>query len=289
MTLLLFYLFFASIGIIVGSFLSVVIYYHLPIMMQRNYRVLTYPIAAVLVAMLIVAFMVTTTQLVFYVPVFKELFDRFGAALHYFTLMIMIVMFNTVSEWMQKYWHIGIVVVYDYFKKRLPKCNHFLDRTLLKLPVVGIILNKSAIARFARTLSTLSTLSATGVPLVEALESAAGACGSIIYAEAVMKIREEVSMGQSLQTAMAQVGLFPQMVQHLIAIGEEAGSMDAILAKVADLYEAEVDNLMNNLHSSLMDSIIRVILGILFVFVILGILFGGFIVVMYLIGLVEIK
>jgi type IV pilus assembly protein PilC len=133
--------------------------------------------------------------------------------------------------------------VYDYFKKRLPKFNHFLDRTLLKLPVVGIILNKSAIARFARTLSTLS---ATGVPLVEALESAAGACGSIIYAEAVMKIREEVSMGQSLQTAMAQVGLFPQMVQHLIAIGEEAGSMDAILAKVADLYEAEVGNLVNN-------------------------------------------
>jgi type IV pilus assembly protein PilC len=115
-------------------------------------------------------------------------------------------------------------------------------------------------------------MSAAGVPLVEALESVAGACGNIIYYEAVMKIREEVSMGQRLQAAMAQVGLFPHMVQQMIAIGEEAGSMDAMLSKVADFYEEEVDNLVDNL-SSLMEPIIMVILGILV---------GGLIVAMYL-------
>jgi type IV pilus assembly protein PilC len=137
------------------------------------------------------------------------------------------------------------------------------------LPIVGNILNKSAIARFARTLSTMS---AAGVPLVEALESVSGACGNIIYAEAVMKMREEVSMGQRLQAAMAMVGLFPHMVQQMIAIGEEAGSMDAMLAKVADFYDEEVDNLVDNL-SSLMEPIIMVVLGILV---------GGLIVAMYL-------
>jgi type IV pilus assembly protein PilC len=282
MTPLLFYLFGALIGIIgllVGSFLNVVIYYRLPIMMQRSYRKLTYPIVV-----LFVASVVTTILLVFVVPVFAELFASFGADLPAFTKMVI-----SMSEWMERNLSIvlGIILyviyTFDYFKKLSPKFNYFLDRTLLRLPIVGIILNKSAIARFARTLSTMS---AAGVPLVEALESAAGACGNVIYAEAVIKIREEVAMRQQLQSAMAQVGLFSHMVQQMIA---ELGSMDVVLSKVADLYEAEVDNLMNNLHSSLMDSIIRVILGILFVFVILGILFGGFIVVMYLIGLVEIK
>ncbi len=249
MTPLLFYLFFALIGIIglVDSFLTVAIYYRLPIVMQRSNRKFIDP---------------NSTYLLGFLAFFGSQFNvRFGADLPYFTLMVIVVI--AMSEWMQEYCYIGIVVVYDYFKKRSPKFNHFLDRRLLKLPVVGIILNKSAIARFARTLSTLS---AAGLPLVEALESATGACGNIIYAEAVMKIREKVSMGQSLQAAMAQVGLFPHMVQQMIAIGEEAGSMDAMLSKVADLYEAEVDNLMNNHHSSLVDYIFIISVVILGIF-----------------------
>jgi type IV pilus assembly protein PilC len=180
-----------------------------------------------------------------------------------------------MSEWMQSYWWIvigivvGAVYTFGYFKKRSRKFNHFLDETLLKVPVVGLIINKSAIARFARTLSTMS---AAGVPLVEALESVAGACGNIIYAEAVLKMREEVATGERLQFAMSQANLFPHMVQQMVAIGEESGSMDAMLAKVADFYEEEVDNLIDNL-SSLMEPIIMVILGILV---------GGLIVAMYL-------
>jgi type IV pilus assembly protein PilC len=234
-------------------------------MKKKIKKALTYPIAV-----LVVAFVVTTILLVFVVPVFAELFASFGAALPSFTVMVI-----NMSEWMQRNWWIilgiifGVKTVFGYFKKRSPKFNHFLDRTMLRMPIVGIILNKSAIARFARTLSTMS---AAGVPLVEALESVAGACGNIVYAEAVMKIREEVSMGQRLQAAMAQVGLFPHMVQQMIAIGEEAGSMDAMLSKVADFYEEEVDNLVDNL-SSLMEPIIMVVLGILV---------GGLIVAMYL-------
>ena len=234
-------------------------------MKKKIKKALTYPIAV-----LVVAFIVTTILLVFVVPVFKGLFESFGADLPGFTLMVI-----GMSEWMQEWWYIivGIIIVavktFGYFKKRSPAFNHFLDRMMLKLPVVGLILNKSAIARFARTLSTMS---AAGVPLVEALESVAGACGNIIYAEAVMVIREEVSMGQRLQLAMSMVNLFPHMVQQMVAIGEEAGSMDAMLGKVADFYEEEVDNLVDNL-SSLMEPIIMVILGILV---------GGLIVAMYL-------
>jgi type IV pilus assembly protein PilC len=234
-------------------------------MKKKIKKALTYP-----VAVLVVAFVVTTILLVFVVPVFADLFASFGADLPAFTLMVV-----HMSEWMQANWWIviGIIIivvnVFSYFKKRSLAFNHFLDRTMLKLPIVGLILNKSAIARFARTLSTMS---AAGVPLVEALESVAGACGNVVYSDAVMKIREEVSMGQRLQAAMAQVNLFPHMVQQMIAIGEEAGSMDAMLGKVADFYEEEVDNLVDNL-SSLMEPIIMVVLGILV---------GGLIVAMYL-------
>jgi type IV pilus assembly protein PilC len=234
-------------------------------MKKKIKKALTYPIAV-----LVVAFVVTTILLVFVVPVFKELFDSFGADLPGFTLMVI-----AMSEWMQANWYyiIGIILVlkytFGYFKQRSPAFNHFLDRTMLKLPVVGIILNKSSIARFARTLSTMS---AAGVPLVDALESVAGACGNIVYSDAVMKIREEVAMGNRLQAAMAMGGLFPHMVQQMVAIGEESGAMDAMLGKVADFYEEEVDNLVDNL-SSLMEPIIMVILGILV---------GGLIVAMYL-------
>ncbi|CAA9889874.1 Type 4 fimbrial assembly protein PilC [Candidatus Methylobacter favarea] len=234
-------------------------------MKKKIKKALTYPIAVV-----VVAFIVTAILLIFVVPVFEDLFKSFGADLPAFTRMVI-----DMSEWMQKFWWIiigivfGIVYTFGYFKKRSRQFNHFLDKTLLKIPVVGQIINKSAIARFARTLSTMS---AAGVPLVEALQSVAGACGNIIYADAVLKMREEVATGQRLQFAMSQANLFPHMVQQMVAIGEESGSMDAMLAKVADFYEEEVDNLIDNL-SSLMEPIIMVILGILV---------GGLIVAMYL-------
>lgn len=234
-------------------------------MKKKIKKALTYPVAVV-----VVAFIVTAILLIFVVPVFEDLFKSFGADLPAFTRMVI-----NLSEWMQKFWWIIIGIIFaavytfGYFKKRSRKFNHFLDKTLLKIPVVGLIINKSAIARFSRTLSTMS---AAGVPLVEALESVAGACGNIIYAEAVLKMREEVATGQRLQFAMSQANLFPHMVQQMVAIGEESGSMDAMLAKVADFYEEEVDNLVDNL-SSLMEPIIMVILGILV---------GGLIVAMYL-------
>lgn len=234
-------------------------------MKKKIKKALTYPIAVV-----VVAFIVTAILLLFVVPVFEDLFKSFGADLPSFTRMVV-----NMSKWLQEWWWIvlGIVVgssyVFGYFKKRSRTFNHFLDKVLLQLPVVGLIINKSAIARFARTLSTMS---AAGVPLVEALQSVAGACGNIIYAETVMKMREDVSTGQRLQFAMQQTNMWPHMVQQMVAIGEEAGSMDAMLAKVADFYEEEVDNLVDNL-SSLMEPIIMVILGILV---------GGLIVAMYL-------
>jgi type IV pilus assembly protein PilC len=234
-------------------------------MKKKIKKALTYPIAVV-----VVAFVVTAILLIFVVPVFEDLFKSFGADLPAFTKMVI-----AMSEWMQEYWWIliGVIVAsvytFTYFKKRSRPFNHFLDKTLLRIPVVGLIVNKSAIARFARTLSTMS---AAGVPLVDALQSVAGACGNIIYSDAVLKIREEVATGQRLQFAMSQAGLFPHMVQQMVAIGEESGSIDAMLAKVADFYEEEVDNLIDNL-SSLMEPAIMVILGTLV---------GGLVVAMYL-------
>jgi type IV pilus assembly protein PilC len=234
-------------------------------MKKKIKKALTYPVAVI-----VVAFIVTAILLLFVVPVFEDMFKSFGADLPAFTRMVV-----NMSEWLKEWWWIvlGILIlaiyVFGYFKKRSQPFNHFLDKTLLKVPVVGLILNKSAIARFSRTLSTMS---AAGVPLVDALQSVAGACGNIMYAEAVLKMREEVATGQRLQVAMLQTKLFPHMVQQMVAIGEESGSMDAMLAKVADFYEEEVDNLVDNL-SSLMEPIIMVILGILI---------GGLIVAMYL-------
>ncbi len=234
-------------------------------MKKKIKKALTYPIAVI-----VVAFVVTAILLLFVVPVFEDMFKSFGADLPAFTRMVV-----NMSVWLKEWWWIvlGIIVlavyVFGYFKKRSRPFNHFLDKTLLKLPVVGMILNKSAIARFSRTLSTMS---AAGVPLVDALQSVAGACGNIIYAEAVLKMREEVATGQRLQFAMVQTKLFPHMVQQMVAIGEESGSMDSMLAKVADFYEEEVDNLVDNL-SSLMEPVIMVVLGILI---------GGLIVAMYL-------
>ncbi len=228
-------------------------------------KALTYP-----VAVMVVAVIVTAILLLFVVPVFEELFQSFGADLPSFTKMVI-----AMSRWLQDWWYIvlGIIIAiaftFNYFKKRSRPFNHFLDRMLLKIPVVGAILEKSAIARFARTLSTMS---AAGVPLVEALQSVAGATGNIIFADAVLEIRDDVAEGQRLQLAMQQTKLFPHMVTQMVAIGEESGSMDAMLAKVADFFEEEVDNLVDNL-SSLMEPLIMAVLGVLI---------GGLIIAMYL-------
>ncbi len=228
-------------------------------------KALTYP-----VAVLVVAFIVTAILLVFVVPVFEDLFKGFGADLPAFTQFVI-----ELSAWVQEWWWavVGVLFIggytFTYFKKRSKAFNHFLDRMLLKIPVVGMILQKSAIARFARTLSTMS---AAGVPLVEALVSVAGACGNILFYEAVMRVRDDVATGQQLKFALETTGMFPNMVVQMVAIGEESGSIDAMLDKVADFYEEEVDNLVDNL-SSLMEPIIMVILGILV---------GGLIVAMYL-------
>jgi type IV pilus assembly protein PilC len=156
-----------------------------------------------------------------------------------------------------------------FFKKRSRKFAHFLDRTMLKLPLIGEILKKAAIARYARTLSTMF---AAGVPLVEALESVAGATGNIVYQEGVLDIREEVSTGQRLARSMEMTELFPNMVVQMVAVGEESGSLDEMAAKVADFYEAEVDAAVDNLSSLLEPAIMAI----------LGILVGGLVVAMYL-------
>jgi len=228
-------------------------------------KALTYPIAV-----LVVACIVTAVLLIFVVPVFEDLFKGFGADLPAFTQFVI-----ELSRWIQEWWWaiVGLIgasgYTFSFFKKRSRPFNHFLDRTLLKIPVVGMILEKSAIARFARTLSTMS---AAGVPLVEALVSVAGACGNILFYDGVMKMRDDVATGQQLQFSMIQTGLFPNMVIQMVAIGEESGSIDSMLDKVADFYEEEVDNLVDNL-SSLMEPIIMSVLGVLV---------GGLIVAMYL-------
>ncbi len=228
-------------------------------------KALTYPIAV-----LVVAIIVSAVLLIFVVPQFESLFNGFGADLPAFTQMVV-----ELSRFMQESWWlifgiIGIAVfILMQAKKRSRKFNHFIDRLVLKLPVIGDIMNKAAIARFARTLSTMS---AAGVPLVEALESVAGATGNIVYSEAVLQMREQVATGIQLQQSMKNAELFPHMVVQMVAIGEEAGSVETMLAKVADFYEEEVDNAVDSL-SSLIEPLIMAILGVLV---------GGLIVAMYL-------
>jgi len=228
-------------------------------------KALTYPIAVVAVA-----FIVTAVLLIFVVPVFEELFQSFGADLPAFTKWVI-----GLSEWAQEWWWavigglFGFIKTFSFFHKRSAKFRHFIDKSLLKLPIIGEILNQSALARFARTLATMS---AAGVPLVDALESVAGACGNIVYYEAVLKIRDDVATGQRLQFSMQQTDIFPHLVIQMVAIGEESGKIDSMLDKVADFYEEEVDNMVDNL-SSLMEP---------FIMVILGTLVGGLIVAMYL-------
>jgi type IV pilus assembly protein PilC len=221
-------------------------------------------------AVIIVALIVTSILLIFVVPQFQDLFEGFGAELPAFTQMVV-----NLSEWMQANWWIALSLIagtgYGFMeaKKRSPKFAHTLDRLVLKLPIVGPILTTAIIARYARTLSTMF---AAGVPLVEAMESVAGAAGNQVYTEAILQMRDNVATGQQLQLAMTQTGLFPNMVNQMVAIGEESGSLDAMLSKVADFYEQEVDDAVDGL-SSLIEPLIMAILGVLV---------GGLIVAMYL-------
>lgn len=218
-------------------------------------KALTYPAAVV-----VVAFIVTAILLIFVVPQFEELFKGFGADLPAFTQLVI-----HLSRFMQDNWYfvfggIGVAIyTFMYFKKRSMAFNRLLDRLFLRIPIIGPqILHKSAIARFARTLSTMS---AAGVPLVEALQSVAGASGNAVYSDAILHIREAVATGQQLQQAMRQTSLFPNMVIQMVAIGEESGSIDSMLSKVADFYEEEVDNAVDSL-SSLMEPMIMAFLGV---------------------------
>jgi type IV pilus assembly protein PilC len=211
-------------------------------------------------AVLVVAVIVTVVLLVFVIPQFESLYKGFGADLPAFTQIVI-----NLSRFVQ---HDGVYIAvvlgiagyaFFYFRKRSKAMREFLDRLSLKLPIIGPILNKAAIARYARTLSTMF---AAGVPLVEALESVAGATGNIVYENAVLRMRDEVSTGQRLQRAMESTGLFPNMVNQMIAVGEESGSLDEMSGKVATFYEAEVDNAVDAM-SSLLEPLIMVILGVL--------------------------
>lgn len=228
-------------------------------------KALTYP-----AAVLVVAFVVTIILLVFVIPAFEDLFQGFGADLPAFTrLVIDISLFVRTQGWILAGLIGGAAYTFFYFKKRSRPMRQFLDRMILKTPIIGPIMQKAAIARYARTLSTMFS---AGVPLVEALESVAGATGNIVYEVGVLNMRDEVATGQRLQQAMENTDLFPNMVIQMIAVGEESGSLDEMSAKVADFYEEDVDNAVDNL-SSLLEPMIMAILGILV---------GGLVVAMYL-------
>jgi type IV pilus assembly protein PilC len=226
---------------------------------------MTYPIAVIVVGLIVSAIL-----LVKVVPQFESVFSSFGADLPAFTLWVV-----GMSEWMQEWWFVGLLgaaalgFAFTKAKTKSQKFSDLVDRALLRIPVFGPILHKAAIARFTRTLAT--TFSA-GVPLVEALNSAAGASGNVVYETAILQIRNGVSTGQSLQNAMNMTGVFPTMAVQMVAIGEEAGSLDAMLDKVATFYEEDVDNAVDNL-SSLIEPMIMAVLGVLV---------GGLVIAMYL-------
>jgi type IV pilus assembly protein PilC len=221
-------------------------------------------------AVLVIAVVVSIILLIFVIPQFEELFKGFGADLPAFTQMVV-----NLSRFVQHQgWWMGLVVIgafyaFFYFYRRSRNMQRAIDRIMLKFPIIGPILQKSAIARFSRTLSTMF---AAGVPLVEAMQSVAGATGNIVYEEATLRMKDEVATGQRLQRAMENVGLFPNMVIQMIAVGEESGSLDTMSAKVAEFYEAEVDNAVDSM-SSLLEPMIMAILGVLV---------GGMVIAMYL-------
>jgi type IV pilus assembly protein PilC len=221
-------------------------------------------------AVLVVAIIVSCILLIFVIPQFEALFKGFGADLPAFTQMVVAMSkFMQHQGWMLLIVAGGGIYAFMYFHKRSRNMRRALDRMMLKMPVIGPILVKAAIARFSRTLSTMF---AAGVPLVEAMQSVAGATGNIVYEEATLRMKDEVATGQRLQRAMENTGLFPNMVVQMIAVGEESGSLDTMSAKVAEFYEAEVDNAVDAM-SALLEPMIMAILGVLV---------GGMVIAMYL-------
>ncbi len=222
------------------------------------------------ISIIAVAFIITAVIMIFVVPAFKDLFEGFGADLPAPTLVVM-----SISDFFVEYWWAifgivgGGIYGFLYAWKRSVPMQKVMDRIALKLPIFGDVIRKATIARWARTLSTMF---AAGVPLVESLDSVAGAAGNYVYYEATKKIQLEVSTGNSLMASMTGTNVFPNMVIQMVAIGEESGSLDSMLSKVADFYEAEVDDAVDAL-SSLMEPVIMVVLGTLI---------GGMVVAMYL-------
>lgn len=235
------------------------------ILKKKVKKAMTYPIAVV-----VVAIVVTAILLIKVVPQFEALFTGFGADLPVFTQMVV-----GLSEWMQKWWFavlltiVGAVFLFKEAKKRSQKISDAVDKFSLKIPIVGEILDKSAVAKFGRVLSTTF---AAGVPLVDALESVSGATGNAVYRDAIQRIKNDVSSGTQLQASMRQAGVFPVMAVQLTAIGEESGNLDDMLAKVAEHYEGVVDDMVDNL-TALMEPMIMAVLGVLV---------GGLIIAMYL-------
>ncbi len=221
-------------------------------------------------SIIVVAFIITAVIMIFVIPAFKELFTSFGADLPTPTLVVISISNFFVDWWWAIFGGIAFTLWFFFFTwKRSLKMQRVLDRLFLRLPVFGEVIRKATIARWARTLSTMF---AAGVPLVEALDSVGGASGNYVYWEATKQIQAEVSTGTSLTVAMQNAGVFPSMVIQMTAIGEESGSLDAMLGKVADFFEEEVDNAVDAL-SSLMEPMIMVVLGVLI---------GGLVISMYL-------
>jgi type IV pilus assembly protein PilC len=222
------------------------------------------------VSIVIVAFIITAIIMIFVIPSFKQVFSSFGAELPAPTLIVM-----AISDFFVAYWWAifsavgGVIYALASAYKKSEAMRNTLDRVMLKAPVFGDLIRKASIARWARTLSTMF---AAGVPLVEALGSVAGAAGNAVYAQATRRIQQEISTGTSLTVSMQGQDVFPNMVLQMVAIGEESGALDGMLSKVADFYEAEVDDAVDAM-SSLMEPIIMVVLGTLI---------GGMVIAMYL-------
>ncbi|MFN3585990.1 MAG: type II secretion system F family protein [Moraxellaceae bacterium] len=228
-------------------------------------KAMKYPITVIIVAVI-----VSVILLLKVVPVFQDLFAGFGAELPAFTQFVI-----GLSKWMQEWWFVlfagvaGFFYVFGEAKKRSEAFRNWIDRTLLKLPVVGDLTYKSTVARYCRTLATTF---AAGVPLIDALVSCAGAAGNVVYRDAILKIRDDVATGQQLGFAMRQTGIFPSMALQMVSIGEESGALDSMLDKVANHFEAEVDNAVDGL-TAMMEPLIMAVLGVLV---------GGLIIAMYL-------
>jgi type IV pilus assembly protein PilC len=228
-------------------------------------KAMMYPLMVVIAAVV-----VSTIMLVWVIPTFKDIFEGFGADLPAFTLWVI-----SLSEWLQATWWLPVgvtvatIVGFTQGRRRSKKFSRFVDRAVLKIPVMGEIINKSAVARFSRTLSTMF---AAGVPLVEAMDAVAGSTGNIVYEEATMQMKKDTAKGVQLYTAMMTTQQFPSMVVQMTKIGEESGRLEEMLDKVADYFEEQVDDMVDNLSKQLEPMIMAI----------LGVLVGGLVIAMYL-------